>query len=43
MLTALIPLDPAFAVAQLIKIVEPRYRLVVLTELAAHYAQKTTR
>ena len=43
LLTALIPLDPAFVAAQLVKIVEPRYRLVVLTELASHYAKKTTR
>jgi hypothetical protein len=42
-LTALVSLDPAFVAAQLGKIAEPRYRLVVLTELAAHYAQKTTR
>ncbi|WP_309710172.1 hypothetical protein [Armatimonas sp.] len=40
MLTALIPLDVAFAAAQLAKIAEPRYRLVVLTELVAYYAKK---
>ena len=40
LLTALIPLDPAFVAAQLVKIVEPRYRLGVLIELAAYYAKK---
>ena len=40
MLTEIVPLDPTFAAAQLSKIVEPRYRLVVLIELAAHYAKK---
>ena len=40
MLSNIIPLDPAFAAAQLSKIAEPRYRFIVLTELAAHYAKK---
>jgi hypothetical protein len=40
MLSGIVPLDPTFAAAQLSKIAEPRYRLVVLTEFAAHYAKK---
>ena len=43
MLVEIIPLDSAFAKTQLAKIVEPRFRLRLLVELAAYYAKKTTR
>lgn len=38
-LAEIVPLDAAFAKAQLARIVEPRYRLVVLAALAAHHAK----
>ena len=43
MLVEIIPLDSAFAKTQLAKVVEPRFRLRLLVELAAYYAKKTTR